>query len=308
MTISEAKRGRIFDIRRFSTHDGGGIRTTVFFKGCPLRCKWCHNPEGIDFARRPLWFKGRCMGCGSCVETAEKGGVTMGEDGVCLHPLADENWDAVMEACPTLAIRWDSRDMTADEVMNELRRDMAFYAHGGGVTLSGGDPLFQPEFALELLERCREAGIHTAVETELHASPESVHAVLPHADLIYADLKLMDGGLHREYTGADNGLILQNLSWLLGGECGERVVVRTPLIPGMTATEENIAAIAAYLAGINAAVQYELLNYNPLAAAKYPLVDRDFCFDENPRRFTMAEMEAFADIARAQGLKNVIWE
>lgn len=308
MTISEGLTGRIFDIRRFSTHDGGGIRTTVFMKGCPLRCAWCHNPEGIDFARRPVWFRGKCMGCGSCVEACRDGGVVRLDHGVKIHPEANEDWDAVMDGCPTGALRWDSRDMTIDEVMAELRKDSAFFAHGGGVTLSGGDPLFQSEFAAALLQACRAEGIHTAVETELHAPLESVRAVLSRADLVYADLKLLDGELHKAYTGADNAPILKNLRWLLEGGLRERVIVRTPLIPGMTATEENIAAIAGWLAERYADVVYELLNYNPLAAAKYPLLKREFCFAENPRRFTADEMAAFAEIARKKGLWNVIWE
>ena len=162
--------GRIFDVRRFSTHDGGGIRTTVFFKGCPLRCAWCHNPEGIPFERRPVWVSGRCMGCGDCASTARDGGVRAGDGGMVINPKAQEEWDALMDGCPTGALRWDSRDVRADELMAELRRDAAFFAHGGGVTLSGGDPLMQPGFAREILLRCRAEGIHTAVETELEAA------------------------------------------------------------------------------------------------------------------------------------------
>ena len=307
MTISESMRGRIFDIRRFSTHDGGGIRTTVFMKGCPLRCAWCHNPEGMDFARRPVWFRGKCMGCMDCAAASRNGGVTEAADGLRINPSADEDWDALMDACPTGALRWDSCDMTLDEVLAELKKDMAFFARGG-VTLSGGDPLYQAEFARALLEACHREGIHTAVETELHAPPEAVHAVLPHADLIYADLKLMDGAAHKAYTGAGNALILENLAWLLGSKLRERVILRTPLIPGATAAAENIAAIAGWLAVRCPDVRYELLNYNPLAAAKYPLLGRRYCFEENLRKFTAEEMAAFAAIARSKGLKHVFFE
>ena len=308
MTTSE-HTGRIFDVRRFSTHDGGGIRTTVFFKGCPLRCAWCHNPEGIDFGRRPLWFAGKCIGCGGCVELARCGGVQHTEAGLAIDPAAMEDWDAIMDACPTGALRWDSRDVRGDELMELIRRDMPFYAHGGGgATLSGGDPLMQADFARELLLRCREEGVHTAIETELHAPEEAVQAVLPLVDLIYADLKLLDGGLHRHWTGVGNERILSNLEALLTGPLSERLILRTPLIPEITATEENLRAIAAWLARRNSAVRWELLNYNPLAAAKYPLVGRAYSLQENLPRFSAEQMEAFAELARSAGAKNVFYE
>lgn len=308
MTTSE-RTGRIFDVRRFSTHDGGGIRTTVFFKGCPLRCAWCHNPEGIDFGRRPLWFAGKCIGCGGCVELARFGGVRRTETGIAVDPAAEEDWDAILDACPTGALRWDSRDVRVDELMELIRRDMPFYAHGGGgATLSGGDPLMQADFARELLLRCREEGVHTAIETELHAPEEAVQAVLPLVDLIYADLKLMDGGLHRHWTGVGNERILSNLEALLTDPLSERLILRTPLIPEITATEENLRAIAAWLARRNSAVRWELLNYNPLAAAKYPLVGRAYSLQENLPRFSAEQMEAFAELARSAGVKNVFYE
>ena len=308
MTTSE-RTGRIFDVRRFSTHDGGGIRTTVFFKGCPLRCAWCHNPEGIDFGRRPLWFAGKCIGCGSCAEAARFGGVRRTETGIAVDPAAEEDWDAILDACPTGALRWDSRDVRVDELMELIRRDMPFYAHGGGgATLSGGDPLMQADFARELLLRCREEGVHTAIETELHAPEEAVQAVLPLVDLIYADLKLLDGGLHRQWAGVGNERILSNLEALLTGPLSERLILRTPLIPEITATEENLRAIAAWLARRNSAVRWELLNYNPLAAAKYPLVGREYSLQENLPRFSAEQMEAFAELARSAGVKNVFFE
>lgn len=305
MTTSDS--GRIFDIRRFSTHDGGGIRTTVFFKGCPLNCIWCHNPEGISPVQRPVWFAGACIGCGSCADAARNGGVIAEGTGIRIDASAREDWDAIMDACPTEALRWDSREITVEELMDEIRRDKPFFVHGGGgVTLSGGDPLMQADFAAQVLRNCRAEGIHTAVETELHARPEDAFKVLEHADLIYADLKLFDPELHRRYTGAGNELILANLRRLLGGELRSRVIVRTPLIPGITATEENIAAIARFLVEQDPDVRLELLNYNPLAAAKYPLVDREYCFRENPKRYSEKEMEGFRGIARRNGVKNIL--
>ena len=304
--MQTSETGRIFDVRRFSTHDGGGIRTTVFLKGCPLRCMWCHNPEGINSGRRPVWFPGKCIGCGSCADAAKHGGALVSEGKVLVNPDAPEDWDGLMDSCPTGALHWDSRDISADALMEEILRDEAFFRHGGGVTLSGGDPLMQPGFSREILQRCRERGIHTAVETELYASWEAAWAVLEYADLVYADLKIMDGEVHRKYTGAGNDRILQNLRRLLEGEKAQQCVVRTPLIPGITATEENIAAIGSFLCKRQSDVKWELLNYNPLAAAKYPLVEKKFLFEENPPRYSREEMEAFREIARCSGVKNIV--
>ena len=301
--------GRIFDIRRFSTHDGGGIRTTVFFKGCPLRCVWCHNPEGISPVPRPLWFSGACISCGSCEKAARSGGISQGESRIQIDPLAAEDWDAVMDACPTGALRWDSRTMHAVELMNEIRKDKPFYAYGGGgVTLSGGDPLMQADFAAEILRRCYAEGIHTAVETELYAKAEDVRRVLSYAQLIYADLKLFDSQKHKLYTGEGNGLILENLRMLLTGKMRDRVIVRTPMIPGITATEENIVEIAHFLTALDPDVRLELLNYNPLAAAKYPLMNKEYCFQKNPKRYTEEEMDYFRSIARRSGVKNILMD
>lgn len=301
-------RGRIFDVRRFSTHDGNGIRTTVFFKGCPLKCLWCHNPEGIDFARRPVWFAGKCIRCLNCVKAVRHGGVKWTDTGIVLLPEAPEDWDGVMDFCPTGALRWDSRDVTVDDLFAEIARDKPFFVHGGGVTLSGGDPLAQPAFAQALLTRCRDEGIHTAMETELHAPAHAANTVLPLCDLIYADLKLYDAQAHVRYTGMDNRMILERMAELLTGELASRVIVRTPLIPGITATKENLTAIGRFLIRCNPDVRWELLNYNPLAAAKYPLVDRRYGLSETLPKYDKARMEAFRDMARQCGVKHIIVE
>lgn len=298
--------GRIFDVRRFSTHDGDGIRTTVFFKGCPLTCAWCHNPEGISAERRAMYFPQKCIRCGCCVRAAKHGGVKPGRDGIIvLDCRRQEDWDAVMRACPTGAIAWDARCVRADELVGELLRDEPFFRHGGGVTLSGGEPLLQPEFAREVLGLLQAHGIHTAIETALLAPEKNLAMVLPQLDLIFADCKLADEAAHIRATGASNKRIKENLRYLLTSDKRDSVVVRTPMIPEFTAFAENIAAIAGFLAGIYRDTHYEILNYNPLASAKYHLVGREYCFSRNPERFTPEQMGRFADIARSAGLKNV---
>ena len=367
------ERGTIFDVRRFSTHDGAGIRTTVFFKGCPLRCKWCHNPEGISTQRRPLFFPKRCIGCKLCEQTARSAGegvLAAGDivatdcvvtndnmaatdsvvatkqaqrpDGLRVRGIlfrADdaasvELWERLIMQCPGDALRWDSREVTSESLAEELLRDLPFFRHGGGVTLSGGEPLLQPAFAADVLARMQAAGVHTAIETALLVPEASLRHVLPHLDHVFADCKMLDRAAHERATGVPNNRILENLRILLRGArtasvrtgtpipsgggmatSGTRVppdgapfptvTIRTPMIPRFTATDKNVAAIARFLASENPDVHYELLNYNPLAAAKYPLVGRAYCFDENPQKFSAEEMQHFADVARREGLRNV---
>lgn len=229
-------------------------------------------------------------------------------------------WERIIEACPSGALSWDSRMVTSAALASELLRDLPFFRHGGGVTLSGGEPLLQPEFAANVLRRCQTAGVHTAIETALAVPERNLRTVLPHLDHVFADCKVFERAAHIAATGVPNDRILANLRTLLRGarvadvhahEMSARarrfptVTIRTPLIPQFTATEENIRAIAQFLASENPAIHYELLNYNPLAAAKYHLVGRAYCFDENPHKYMDDEMQHFADVAQAEGLKNV---
>ncbi|MFP3040649.1 glycyl-radical enzyme activating protein [Treponema primitia] len=306
--------GLVFDIRRFSTHDGDGIRTTVFLKGCPLRCRWCQNPEGLAPKRRPLWFADRCIRCRSCtkdlnnVSSAQPPALEWKQDTLYLNSnTADEtDWEGIMKSCPTRALRWDSRSITVEALMAELERDAVFYRNGGGITLSGGEPLFQADFSIAVLRAAGERGFNTAIETSLFAEAAVVDRIIPLAGTIFADCKVLDDAAHHAATGQSNRMILENLRTLLRGEHPERVVVRTPLIPGYTATEKNIAAIGRHISALYPEVRYELLNYNPLAAGKYPLVGMEYCFEENPKRFSPEAMERFSDIARRNGIKNLI--
>lgn len=300
--------GRIFDIRRFSTHDGEGIRTTVFFKGCPLRCVWCQNPEGLSVKPRPVWFENQCIHCGICVSASMKGGCRLEENTIRLNPEAPEDWNRLIDLCPSTALRMDSRDISLHCLIEELEKDSVFYRYGGGVTLSGGEPLMQSDFALALLRELKRRDIHTAVESALNVPSGIVMEAVRWTDTFYADLKLFDPEDHKRYTGKDNKLILQNIEALLRSEFRDRVIIRTPLIPGITALHENIAAISGFISGIDPDIRYELLNYNPLAKAKYHLTDREFCFKINPAQFSDDEMKAFQHTAITQGIKNLISE
>nr|WP_302629312.1 glycyl-radical enzyme activating protein [uncultured Eubacterium sp.] len=301
-------KGYVFDFKRFSTHDGHGIRTTVFLKGCTLNCVWCQNPEGISIKQRPLYFPNKCIHCNTCVHLAENGGVMEVDGKIKLDVSKVENWHYIIDSCPAVALTMDSTEMTSQEVVEEACKDAPFFKYGGGVTLSGGEPLFQHEFAIEILKGLKEKNITTTIETASHIPMPIYKEAMKYIDYVYADLKIMDSNLHKKYTGVDNTRIVQNLKWLLMSEKKENVIIRTPLIPGMTATEENIAGIAKFISGLYPEVKYEILNYNPLAQAKYDMVDKEFCFENNPPLYSDDQMRAFGKIATDNGVKNLILE
>jgi pyruvate formate lyase activating enzyme len=180
--------GRIFDIRRFSTHDGVGLRTNIFFKGCPLRCVWCQNPEGLESFARPVWFQNKCIGCGTCIRLARCGGVQAEPKGIILDRSRAEDWEKLIEECPTGALMMDCREYTVEQLVHEVEKDRVFYRAGGGVTISGGEPLLQGDIVAELLETLQKKGFHTAIETSLFAPLETVQKVMSHVSQIYADM------------------------------------------------------------------------------------------------------------------------
>lgn len=300
--------GTIFDIRRFSTHDGDGIRTTVFLKGCPLSCVWCQNPEGISTRRRPLYFENRCIHCGTCLKICKNGGFKIENGQIVLNPNVKEDWEQLIYNCPTGAIEMDSKTVSVEEIMQEIRKDKVFYKHGGGMTLSGGEPLLQWQFAREILKQCQREEIHTAIETALYVQTKALESVIPYLNMAFADLKLIDENLHPKYVGVSNELIKKNIEFLLTSRIKDQVIIRTPMIPGITTTKENIQGIAAFIHSIYADVSYEILNYNPLAEAKYHLIGREYCFKENPKLYSKEQMQEFGNWARQAGVKNVIIE
>lgn len=301
----------VVDIRRFSTHDGDGIRTTIFLKGCGLSCSWCQNPEAINARIRPVFFPSRCIDCGLCFDKARGNEVRRNASGRVHVDVTVQNadWQALADVCPTDAITFDAKRYTVGELVEIAQRDRVFFGQTGGVTLSGGEPLFMPHFAKALLRQLKAVGVHTAIETALHVRQEFLFEALPYLDQIFADCKVMDPETHLQYIGQDNARILANLQALLESNRRDDVIVRTPMIPGISNTVENIAAIARFISGIYPQVRYEILNYNPLAASKYDVVpDREFVFtkEENPEMFSAEEMDEFREIARNNGVTNLI--
>lgn len=301
-------KGKIFDIKKFSLHDGEGLRTTVFLKGCPLSCVWCHNPEGISTKDHILYFEKRCIHCNTCINLCKNGGCKNIDNKIIVDNDANEDWDNILYMCPANALQKDSKEVTIEDVLNEILKDKPFYKYGGGVTFSGGEPFLQSKFLLELLKICKNEGIHTAIETSLFTNTINVKEAIQLLDMAYSDFKIFDNDKHKQYVGVDNTLIKENIKVLLTSKMKDQVIIRTPMIPGITTSKENIESIAAYISSIYSDVQYELLNYNPLAMAKYPLVNKEFCFKENPKKYSKEEMEIFASYARNAGVKNIIIE
>lgn len=305
--MSGQEKGLIFDIRRFSTHDGAGLRTTVFIKGCALRCAWCQNPEGIAPNPQLAYFAGDCILCGLCTKIAD--GATSIADGKLSLDLQKVRQPELYEVtCPAATLRMDSRYDTAENLVEEVLRDRPFFRHGGGVTLSGGEPFFQAEFTLALLRLFKKAGVHTAVESSLCTAFEKLESALPYIDTLFADYKIADCALHEKATGMDNRQITDNLEKVLSSPYRDRVVVRTPLIPGYTATTENLSAICRRISAWYPKVRYELLNYNPLAKAKYAHMEYAYCFAENKPIYTKAQMQEFYRIARSAGVKHLMMD
>lgn len=298
----------VFDIKRFAVHDGHGLRTTVFLKGCPLRCQWCQNPEGLSTKRKPIYFQNSCIHCRRCERFSKNNQMKYEKGRPFFNPQYQGDFDNLVRVCPSGAIRYDSEEYDIETLLKKIQEDQVFFRDDGGVTFSGGEPLMQGEFLLEILKRCKAIGIHTAIETTLYASFDLIQKILPYLDLIYIDLKVFDEAMHQEYTGVSSKIIKEHIAYVLQSEHKHKVIIRTPLIPTKSATDENITAIAKFLVGIDPEVQYELLNYNPLASAKYDLVDFEYGVDQQYKMYDQQQMQHFYDIVSATGLKNLIIE
>jgi pyruvate formate lyase activating enzyme len=290
--------GIIFDIKKYAIHDGPGIRTTVFLKGCPLRCAWCHNPESWSSQPEPMFRYMRCVKCGQCAEVCPAHAITFNgqphtDVAVCVR------CGTCIPECPAQARAIAGRTVTVDEVMTEIDKDSVFYDEsGGGATFSGGEPLMQPDFLRGLLGECRKREIHSAVDTCCHVSRSVLEETAPLVDLFLCDIKHMDTEMHKTYTGVDNRLILENISFLTATGCD--VVIRVPVVPGFNDSVEAIEAIAGFVQSLETIRQIDLLPYNSAGISKAKRLGRDG--DVTPQqRPDEAQIKDLAARVRRQG-------
>ncbi|HOX46006.1 MAG TPA: glycyl-radical enzyme activating protein [Myxococcota bacterium] len=299
-------KATLLNLQRMSTEDGPGIRTTVFFKGCSLSCRWCHNPESIERRPRTAWNPQACLGCRACEPVCPRGALRPPAQGPRPDPQRCQACGACARECPAAALEVLGREWTLDELVGELLRDRAYFeASGGGVTASGGEPSLWPGFVAGLFARLRAAGVSTALDTCGHCSPEALAQCLADADLVLYDLKLLDPELHRRWTGHGPERVLANARALARGlRPGQRLWIRTPLIPGATASPENLAALGGFIAReLGPAVErWELLTFNNLCREQYRRLGRSWDFAETAL-LGAAELERLAAAARGAGLE-----
>lgn len=296
------KKGTIFNIQKMSIHDGPGIRTTVFFKGCPLNCLWCSNPESQKVEKEVACFQSRCVTCGYCAEVCPKGLIEAQPPFEITNREECDLCEICVKECCTNAKKVVGEDYTVDELLKEIMKDKSFYdSSGGGVTFSGGEPLMQSAFLKEILAACRENGVHTAIETTGMTDTDSLIETAALLDLIFYDVKHMDDETHRDITGVSNERIIANLAAL--AKSHDNIVVRIPVIPGINDSTENLRKTADYAASLNIP-SIELLPYHNLGEVKYGQLGREYALADTQKP-SEEQMNALADEMRnAVGDRN----
>jgi pyruvate formate lyase activating enzyme len=297
--------GTVLEIQRMSTEDGPGIRTTVFMKGCPLRCAWCHNPESIDPKIQIHWIGSRCIGCRTCIQTCTRGALSDTGAGIAIDRKKCDGCGECAEECPSTAMEQLGLKWRSDELVAEIVKDRAFFEKsGGGITISGGEPLIQAAFCADVFKRLKAAGVHTAVDTCGLCKTHDLELALPHADLVLFDLKIIDSELHKKFTGAPNARIHESLLFIrdrvLAGSGPRELWVRTPIIPGATDRDDVIAAIGGFIGrNLNGAVsRWDLCAFNNLCRDKYTRLGMVWDYaDAKPLK--KAVMEHLAGVAKS---------
>lgn len=302
--MTETGTAMVLNIQRMSTEDGPGLRTTVFFKGCGLRCAWCHNPESISTHPELQWLESRCIGCRTCISACPRNALTADERGIQIDRALCDGCGTCAGECPATAMELMGERWTVDRLVAEVVKDRSYIlnSEGGGITASGGDPMVQAPFVAEFLRRCRAEGFHTALDTCGLGSEASFDLVLPHTDLVLFDLKLADESAHELHTGRSNERVLENLVRIrdrirING--APELWVRTPIIPGATDTDENIAGIGQLIESLldGAVSRWELCAFNNLCRDKYARLGIEWRFRESGL-LDKGMMEHLATVAR----------
>jgi pyruvate formate lyase activating enzyme len=292
--------GSVFNIQRFSIQDGPGIRTTVFMKGCPLRCLWCSNPESQNTFPEVAHGDSLCNKCSRCVEVCEVQAISLADNGVSIDRKTCTGCGKCVEVCIPGALKVYGEEMSVEEVYQEVVKDRLFYQNsGGGVTAGGGEPLSQADFVAELFKRCQAEGIHTCLDTCGYAAPNTWKKVLPYTNLVLFDVKLMDSSAHLKVTSKSNRRVLSNLKMV--ASTGVPVIIRIPVIPGINDSQENITDTARYVAGLNGLSEVNLLPYHRFGESKYIMLDRRYRLSDlkSPES---SDLEELISIFRSSGL------
>ncbi|MDR0852130.1 MAG: glycyl-radical enzyme activating protein [Clostridiales Family XIII bacterium] len=272
-------QGTVFNIQRYSIDDGPGIRTTVFMKGCPLRCLWCSNPESQNAKPELTYRYTSCVKCGACVDACPNKALTLGAGGIQVDRERCACCGDCVKTCTAEALQISGKEMTIEEVFKTIKRDDVYYeTSDGGVTASGGEILGQADFVAALFKKCHEAGYHTNADTSGYGSEEGLLKILEHSDLVYFDLKHMDPEKHQEAIGISNDVILKNLS--IAAKSGVRVVIRFPLIPDYNDTAENLTAMAQFITDLNPEMTIHILPYHRYGESKYAMIGKTYPLSE----------------------------
>ena len=296
----------LFSIQRFSTEDGPGIRTTLFFKGCPLICPWCHNPEGMRKQPELVWYDIDCVGCGDCVNACPNGALKLTEEGIVIDRGACEACGTCVDACDVGALEIIGEEWTPDALLDEVLKDRTFYeTSGGGVTASGGEPLMYYEFLREFLPKLKDAGVHVALDTCGHFPTDKFVEILKFVDLLLFDIKTLDEAKHKEFTGVGLGRVLANAQ--AASERGVPMWIRTPVIPGYTDSDGNIRSIARFIRERLPAVErWDLLAFSNLCTSKYRRLGGRFALEGEPL-LSRERMDELERLAKSCGVGCAVW-
>ncbi len=269
------KTATVFNTQRFSTHDGPGIRTVIFFKGCPLECLWCANPESQSFAPELEVVTGNCIGCGACQKACPNNAIFFDKAGIHIDRERCRSCGACSKECYSKTLKYVGEEMTVEQVVNELLKDEVFYKNsGGGVTFSGGEPLSQGDFCLEVLKQCQPYHIHWAMETSGYGDRELFEELAKKLDLIFFDIKHLNPVMHQQLTGVSNEWILDNLRGIQ--EYASEIIIRTPVVPGLNDDQENVIKTAQLCAELKAVKEWELLPFHNLGEHKYEAIGKSY--------------------------------